>query len=162
MRENIAICRGKSENTGEWIKGRFVFLRGFNNERKTSARIYKTLAETDCGDFYPDWYEVMPDTVGEYTGLKDSNAERIFEGDIVRLRDEINELEWRAVVAFGNPNCKDTWGWQLVPVGEPQGNMDILCWIDMEETGACCEIVGNVYDDPELLIGAKKGAERDA
>ena len=30
-------------------------------------------------------------------------------------------------------------------------NFDILCWVDMEETGAYIEIIGNVHDNPELL-----------
>ena len=62
-----------------------------------------------------------------------------------------NDYKWRAVVLFGNPNCEYTWGWQLKPIVECEANTDILCWIDMEESGAFCEIIGNTFDNSELL-----------
>jgi len=155
MCENIAICRGKCVNTGEWVKGRFVFLRGFNDERKTSARIYKTLAETDCGDFYPDWYEVMPDTVGEFTGLFDRNGKMIFEGDLLRTK------KYGVCIGQSNVNDYDTFFVVYRPGGfrlernNPDRGFNLTDSIGLE-------IVGNIYDNPELLPGAGKGAERDA
>ena len=91
-------------------------------------------------------YAVIPETVGQYTGLKDKNGKKIFEGDIVRLTDEHNEMEWTAVVVFGNPNGDYNWGWQLNAIEEFDGNKDILLWVDMEESGAYCEIIGNIHD----------------
>ena len=100
-------------------------------------------------------YAVIPETVGQYTGLKDKNGKKIFEGDIVRLTDEHNETEWTAVVVFGNPNGDYNWGWQLNAIEEFDGNKDILLWVDMEESGVYCEIIGNVYDNSELLEGGE-------
>ena len=91
-------------------------------------------------------YAVDTETVGQYTGLKDKNGKKIFEGDIVRLTDEHNEMEWTAVVVFGNPNGDYNWGWQLNAIEEFDGNKDILLWVDMEESGAYCEIIGNIHD----------------
>lgn len=59
MRELLS--RGKRLDTGEWVEGYFVHL---DSERGLqSNRIYTGYAETDCGDFFPDWWEVDPDTV---------------------------------------------------------------------------------------------------
>ena len=91
-------------------------------------------------------YAVDTETVGQYTGLKDKNGKKIFEGDIVRLTDEHNEMEWTAVVVFGNPNGDYNWGWQLNAIEEFDGNKDILLWVDMEKSGAYCEIIGNIHD----------------
>ena len=62
-------------------------------------------------------------------------------------------MEWTAVVAFGNPNGDYNWGWQLNAIEEFDGNKDILLWVDMEKSGAYCEVIANIYDNPELLKG---------
>ena len=95
--------------------------------------------------------EIDPETLCQFTGLKDKNGNKIWENDIVLLREEIQDYEWKATVKFGNPNCEYNWGWQLVPIGECDMNKDILLWIDMEI--ASCEVVGNIFDNPELLEG---------
>ena len=95
--------------------------------------------------------EIDPETLCQFTGLKDKNGNKIWENDIVLLREEIQDYEWKATVKFGNPNCEYNWGWQLVPIGECEMNKDILLWIDMEI--ASCEVVGNIFDNPELLEG---------
>ena len=104
--------------------------------------------ETDI-EGYGGHYEIDPETLCQYTGLNDKNGKRIWENDIVLLREEIQDYEWKATVKFGNPNCEYNWGWQLVPIGECDMNKDILLWIDMEI--ASCEVVGNIFDNPELL-----------
>ena len=131
MRE--ILFRGKGDkryNDGEWYFG--VPIECYDGDWQIC---------TDCIRS-----TVIPETVGQYTGLKDKNGNKIFEGDIVRLTDEHNEMEWTAVVVFGNPNGDYNWGWQLNAIEEFDGNKDILLWVDMEESGAYCEIIGNIHD----------------
>lgn len=96
---------------------------------------------------------VDPKTVGQYTGLKDKNGTKIFEGDIVQCVDANNGGSFTAIVSFGNPNGKYDWGFQLVQMGGDNFNTDILLWVDMEEAGAYIEVIGNIYDNHELLEG---------
>ena len=104
------------------------------------------------GELFP--YEVIPETVGQYTGLNDKNGKMIFEGDVVELTDENNDIKWTAIVVFGNPYGTYFWGWNLMYVGvKPKVNTDILLWVDMEENGAFIEVIGNIHDNPELLKG---------
>ena len=142
MRE--ILFRGKGDkryNDGEWCFG--VPIECYDGDWQIC---------TDCIRS-----TVITETVGQYTGLKDKNGNKIFEGDIVRLTDEHNEMEWTAVVVFGNPNGDYNWGWQLNAIEEFDGNKGILLWVDMEESGAYCEIIGNIYDNPELMEGADNG-----
>lgn len=91
-------------------------------------------------------YEVDPSTVCQYTGLTDGNGKRVFEGDVLKFRDEPNDYEWIGRVEFGNPNGSYTWGWQLVHISGPEPNIDTLCWFDMEEGGAYSEVIGSIHD----------------
>ena len=118
---------------GEWVEG---FYTCFNGKEH---RIYGGYAETDCGDFYPDWCNVRPETVGQYTGLTDKNGKKIFEGDIVKAKDGLsNDL----FEIYGYVDHK--YG-SFVIVGEC---ITHFRWLDYD-----VEVIGNIHDNPELLKG---------
>ena len=144
MREILFRGKLKAENgefqKGEWVYGDFVTL-------------------IDGKEKHPHIYgkgEVKAETIGQYTGLTDKNGTKIFEGDIVKCTDTQYDYEFIAVVLFGNPNGEYNWGFQLKRISGAGVNTDILLWVEMEETGALIEVIGNIHDNPELLKG---GAE---
>ena len=148
MRE--ILFKAKRIDNGEWVQGYLLNVAKFNAFICTGKiKIDGALK----GIVAPEMYAVDPSTICQCTGLKDKNGKMIWENDVVELYDRNTDYKWRAVVLFGNPNCEYTWGWQLKPIVECETNTDILCWIDMEESGAFCEVIGNIFDEGSENIG---------
>ena len=122
---------------GEKVKGRWV--EGYLWSKRTIG------VTSPCGHL--DEVVVLPSTVGQYSGLNDSDGQKVFEGDILKFKDEPNDYEWTGRIEFGNPNCGYTWGFQIVHLSGPEPNIDTLCWFDMEEGGAYSEVIGTVFDE---------------
>ena len=155
MRE--ILFKAKRAVIGGWVEGYYIYhinrtICPFGDSIKPEDEQHVIMQ-----DGFSDWnmprdtvhFDIAPETLCQYTGLKDKNGKRIWENDIVLLREEIQDYEWKAAVKFGNPNREYNWGWQLVPVGECEMNKDILLWIDMDI--ANCEVIGNIFDNPELI-----------
>lgn len=138
--ENRYLYRGKRIDTGEWVYG----LPSCDEDGEIEE--IEVWSEDDI-----NFYSVDPSTVCQCTGLKDDDGTLIFENDVLSLKDEISKCEWKAVVKFGNPNSEYTWGWQLVPITECDANKDILMWVETEMGYMYCEVIGNIFDNPELL-----------
>ena len=103
----------------------------------------------------PNMVEVDPSTICQCTGLKDKNGKLIWENDVVKCVDVNAETEFFAVVEFGNPNGFYSWGYQLKHIYGDEPNLDILLWIDMDEAGATCEIIGKIFDEGSENIGKR-------
>ena len=133
------LFRGKRKDNGEWVDGNLVYTR------TTTLGVVTEIYTLEMR------YEVIPKTVGQCTGLKDKNGKLIFEGDIVKITDRNVCFETMAVIEFGNPNGLYNWGWQLKPLENKPFAIEILHWVDMEDSGAFIEVIGNIHDNPELL-----------
>ena len=92
---------------------------------------------------------VIPDTVGQYTGLKDKNGTKIFEGDIVLVPyiDPIFKCTWndtpsceRAIVKY----CNGMFYVEYIESGDK---------FTLSAMDGYMKIIGNIYDNPELLGG---------
>ena len=122
MRE--ILFRGKKQN-GEWLHGDLVHCGD------------KILIFSENAQNSPDYYEVKPKTVGQFTGLTDKNGKKIFEGDIVK------DAHHTGVVSFGEFNCsccEGVYGWSF------SNGADI-------RYHSIHEVIGNTHDNPELLGG---------
>ena len=129
------LFRGKRKDNGNWIEGYFVLLA--INEGLKHA-IY---TGTDEGRFI--LFEVIPDTVGQFTGLCDKNGNKIFEGDIVRFYDKDFTSSGIATVDF------ESGKWKIN--GHYTTKLSSIVWLDLYRTGFEYEVIGNIYDNPELL-----------
>ena len=124
MRE--ILFRGKDADSGLWCYGDLTFSR----DRKPYIRFW-----AHNGYLVR---EVMPETVGQFTGFVDKNKKRIFEDDILASTYEEENVVHELVLWYNN-------GWHI---RWKQAEPDVIWQQDMDRYS---EIVGNIWDNPELL-----------
>ena len=146
MRE--ILFRGKTVR-GEWVYGYLAKFRNFVNNVYTSIIQINDFETNECN--MQDNACVIPESVGQYTGLKDKNGKKIFEGDIIRAITLDTGSEQMAVVCFGNfideNNGDEYIGFYI----EFDGIKTTATQLAMEECKNRIEVIGNIYDNPELL-----------
>ena len=134
MRE--ILFRGKRVRDGEWKYGYYatVVLNG---------KLYSAI-DTVFNNRFVTPTTVYPETVGQYTGLKDQNGKRIFEGDIVQYQPEYEPAPLRSFVVY----FADKYNYPAFDLAEHNYEANGLQCAH-EEGG--CEVIGTIYDNPELL-----------
>ena len=134
MRE--VLFRGKRTDNGEWVKG-YLYITHIG-----AHEIGSYDAEINIERFT---FDVIPETVGQYTGLTDKNGKRIFEGDIVSLVKH-DGLIYKVVYV----PCR----YELV------NSKGVNCFVLDIYKSENIEVIGNIHDNPELLGGENNGINR--
>ena len=163
-RETITV-KGK-QIKGEWVQGSYWELRETTycfqsdyDRHPDNTKYYIVFDRmTDWG--LPNRHlqaDVIPETVGQFTGLTDKNGKKIFEGDIVQYSIEEDQAVFVGAVKFGefNPDggaLLNTNVGFYVEMVDQEGKRtymqkDIGFWVKFRQI----EVIGNIYDNPELL-----------
>lgn len=146
MRE--ILFRAKRIDNGEWVEGYYIY-----HIKRTICPIGDSVKPEDeqhviMQDGFSDWnmprntvvFDIDPETVCQYTGLTDKNGKRIWGNDIVRIENSMDE-------GIGNI---EFYGGMWYVDGEPSNSLhDIMEYDDIAEI----EVIGNIFDNPELLKG---------
>lgn len=161
MRE--ILFRGKySKKSPDWIEGSFHRDED-TNICEIAYRYYKKEGETKAGIWV--YGVVDPETVGQYTGLKDKNGKKIFEGDIFKFDDEVWESSYTSCGTEYDSFAVENYG--VVGFDEDMARFDFIKYkfnensveadlhenhnIDFSEFVSELEVIGNIYDNPELI-----------
>lgn len=154
--EREIIFRGKRVDNREWVEGFYLY---------TEENTHPVIIDMKCRS-----HIIIPETVGQYTGLTDKNGVSIFEGDIVKIVDfQIGKVVFECG-AFGIVVLpRIDWDYLDSEIAGITGcdNRPYFCcndnfislwelmWNYNQEEDVCdvIEIIGNVHDNGELLKG---------
>ena len=136
MRE--ILFRGKNYD-GEWFEGLLVKCRDGEymiDIGHHGSSVYKT---------------VIPETIGQYTGMTDRNGKKIFEGDLVNV-ERCEGWNWSGPATYESPIVEVEWN-------EGAAGFTPFCIYDCDcgiyYFAVDVEVIGNIHDNPELLEDAK-------
>ena len=138
MRE--ILFRGKCADNGEWVDGFYICVADVHY---ISSGIFGSLIN---GIINTVGYKVIPETVSQFTGLYDKNGRKIFEGDIVEGNSEY--------FTYTHPYGKVVYDGGQYLISFDDVLEDIEC---LEAWANDVEIIGNIYDNPELLEVKQNG-----
>jgi uncharacterized phage protein (TIGR01671 family) len=130
--------RGKRTDNGEWVCG-YYFETPLTDEATGSMPedgwSFLTGRKRHCISRNNCVYEVIPSTVGQYTGLKDKMGREVYEGDVLRCGDCTSDNGYDKVIIFNTPAyvLKD--------------NRGFFYWHYYADE---YEIIGNIHDNPEF------------
>ena len=142
------LFKGKRKDNGEWVKGFvFEFKSKIYISEMTQTFITVYYTEESVADFNMRAYEIDPATLCQYTGLTDKNGKKIWENDIVKNKKRTEGFDWYKVVWR-----KDFADFGVEPI-KPKFEAKYPMGLSDELTiyGRDYEVVGNVFDNPELL-----------
>ena len=129
MRE--IVFRGKRADNGEWVYGDFYHKCGI------TGIVYDYMISSRDGMVYP----VIPETVGQDTELKDTNGQRIFEGDVVECISTWDKANM--VVIFEDGEYRLVLCDKYKNYTPGSGYYSIGCFDK--------KVIANIHDNPEAM-----------
>ena len=118
------LFRGKDKKTNEWSYGSLMCFHGYQIYDNTRG----------------SWVSVKGETIGQYTGLTDKNDNKVFEGDILKVLDCFDNEVIYLIDYKDSAFCAN------------QKGVNFSTLLSNFNSGEyCIEIIGNIFDNPELL-----------
>lgn len=126
MRE--ILFRGKRTDNGEWVEGYYVKAELLNGSGEEHVIIEYSAEGTT--------YHVIPETVGQFTGLTDKSGTKIFEGDVVSGFFNSKKITGKIIYGSDAHFFIDRKG---------------LYGIGLNNSEDWVRVIGNIQDNPELM-----------
>ena len=146
--ENRYLFKAKRIDNGEWVEGYYVKTKLGNNAVPVDV-IFVPWKENRSDEW--GWIEIDSSTICQCTGLDDKNGKLIWENDIVKYHfgDVYAPIKYGEYQSCFDSTSTGHIGFYVDWTGTTKENMrkDLGYWINM----ICAEVVGNIFDNPELL-----------
>lgn len=158
MRE--ILFRGKRHDNGAWVEGD-LYVEHFPGTDEIHEWLRCSIrASEKWRPWQGNIFDVDPETVGQYTGLKDQNDKKVFEGDVVKMHYFFENYAPGTLGVFEDEDVLDV----VIKIDKFGVFFEAL---NRELSGYLCdylqdpeaelEVIGNIYDNPGLLREIKGG-----
>lgn len=127
-------------NGGKWVQGYYV--KGLDMYDKEVHLIFEPNTMFYSSGETDGWYKVDPTTICQCTGLKDKNGNMIWENDICDRKEQYPEI-----VKY----CNGDWTLDYSYVSNKKSGANYCNLGFYTEERKCVEVIGNIFDNPELL-----------
>ena len=137
------LFRGKRIDNNEWVRG--FYFESLADSIKHCYIKYETWGEGFVT------YEVIPETVNQFTGLCDKNGNKIFEGDIIHIKCGygFSAFVGKGIVFFDEKRLQfKVKSVKPSSFDSEKGNVYDECDFTVIDS---YEVIGNIYENPELL-----------
>ena len=125
-------CNERWIGKGEWVYGFYHYTNWYDRLTKELVETHYWILPVDS----QDGCQVDPYTVGQYTGLRDKNGIKIFEGDIVNCKTTAYSFEG-GVIIWSAEEAR----WAMLKGRHRYPVSDLFMY----------EVIGNIHDNPEML-----------
>ena len=146
--EDRYLFKAKRIDNGEWVQGNLVWSDDTDDDYKaviiptTNSNMFtRGGARGDLG--FENWCRVDPSTICQRTGLKDKNGKLIWENDVVGFWDTYSTENGQAEM-----DCigKVVWDDETISF-QVTNRLSAESYEVLDE----CSVIGNIFDNPELL-----------
>lgn len=144
--------RGRNIHTGEWVVGDLLHIAGgcliyFGSDTDTAEHDIER-SNPIAVEFFKDEIAVVdPDSVGQFTGMLDKNGKEIYEGDVVLQQAYSGKKPMLVRFEHG-----------AFVTGEHSGSSTAIRPMLIQKR---CEVLGNIYDNPELISKRNENKHSD-
>ena len=152
MRENMGLYRGKRKDNGEWVYGYYFERKDTQGNIIESIIIVDAYEQITGGQRYVrsnlnyECFRVDPETVGMCSGVPDKHGNLIYEDDFVRINEDVKETFVRVE---DGPVRFSRGGFFVNNYGDILSSFDVIADFRGVLRG---EVIGNIRDNPELLL----------
>lgn len=134
------LYKAKRIDNGEWVVGSLISMPygGYMIDRVVDSRRFRVM--------------INPSTICQCTGLKDKNNNLIWENDIIHKPFYTDYDAYANSEAYTGRIQYEDGGWS-VEITKPDGNVCVSPIIEMiaySKDIEYCEVIGNIFDNPEL------------
>lgn len=135
--------------TWDWVCGSLIV--------KTGRTFIHVIEEDSLGNIVREFdVEVIPETIGQFTGLTDKNGLKIFEGDIIKYTEHSRYLLKSFIAAVSYKEYLASFAYLKLGLDENGWEQPLIHFFNEidefeEDMLPYIEIIGNIYDNPELL-----------